>query len=320
MTNPLISIIVPVYNSEVTLGRCIDSIIKQTYSNFELILIDDSSSDNSLSICQNYSKIDNRITVKHNETNQGVTITRNTGLDIANGDYILFIDNDDYIDTNYIEVFVNELNSNTDVDLLTQNILFHEDGKEPYIVSDQLSLGGPWGKLFKKAIIDKNHIRFIPHLQYNEDNLFLLDYLEKTNQRNNIPHAGYHYIIHNGCTSKKIENNYHANSVGLILFLKRIESNSFSNTYNYEFARNRCSFMFHRYLSALFREPGSNVKERESNFLEVIKSSKCSVDYYPKQYKADKIIILLLKFRLYSLAFNFNDMLFSHRLYKQKSA
>ncbi len=209
------------------------------------------------------------------------------------------------------------MNNNPDIELLTQNIQFHEDLKKPYIVSDQLSLGGPWGKLFKREIIENNHIRFIPHLQYNEDNLFMLDYLENIKQQKNIPNAGYHYIIHNGCTSKKIENNYKANSVGLILFLKRIESNNFSNYFNYEFAKNRCSFIYHRYLCALFREPKKNINERKKNFLDVIKSSNCSIEYYPILYKTDTIVLFLLKLKLYTLAFHLSDMMFYIRFSKQ---
>lgn len=94
MNNPLISVIVPVYNVEKYLPRCIDSIIDQTFKNFELLLIDDGSKDKSGEICDEYAKRDNRIKVFHKE-NGGVSSARNVGLDSAKGEWIIFCDSDD---------------------------------------------------------------------------------------------------------------------------------------------------------------------------------------------------------------------------------
>lgn len=93
---PTISIIVPVYNVEAYLCRCIDSILAQTFTDFELILVDDGSPDNCSSICDEYAKKDSRIVVVHKE-NGGLSDARNTGLDIAKGEYIGFVDSDDFI-------------------------------------------------------------------------------------------------------------------------------------------------------------------------------------------------------------------------------
>lgn len=314
MTTPLVSIIIPVYNSEHYISRCLDSIIGQTYTNFELILIDDCSSDNSASICDSYQKKDNRIRFIKKKENEGVTITRNKGLDNAKGDYIIFIDNDDYIDNNYISTFIDSINNNKGYDLYTQNIFFHYEGKDPYIVSDQQTLGGPWGKLFKKDIIEKNKIKFIPHLKYNEDNLFLLDYLEHSNSLYNIQYAGYHYIIHNECTSKKLEDNYSATSIGLILILERIEKDNFKNEYNRSFANNRCHFIFYRYISALYSYPFKNINKRKRNFYMVLRSAKYSYKYYPNTYKLDRIIKFLIKYKIYYLAFYINEIIYSIRI------
>ena len=98
----LISIIVPVYKAEKYLSECIDSIISQTYENFELILIDDGSPDNSGKICDEYAEKDKRIKVIHKE-NAGVSSARNIGLDNASGEYIAFIDSDDFVDKQYLE-------------------------------------------------------------------------------------------------------------------------------------------------------------------------------------------------------------------------
>ncbi len=318
MKTPLFSIIIPVYNSKNTLNRCIESVINQSYSFFELLLIDDDSSDNSYNICLQYAEKDNRIICYHNISNLGVTITRNKGLDLAKGDFILFIDNDDYIDNYYLESFFTVLKDHLSIDLFTQNITFHYANIEPFIVSDQLSLGGPWGKLFKREIIETHNIRFIPHLQYNEDNLFLLDYLECIESIYNIPCAGYHYIIHENCTSKKLEKDYKALSTGLIIFIKRLKKDSLKNNYNLLFAKNRCCFIYHRYISALYSTPLKDVKKRKDNYISVVSASDHSYMYYPKQYKLDSLVVYLIKNKLFSLAFYINDLISFIRIINKK--
>ncbi len=103
--NSKVSIIVPIFNVENRLYKCIDSIIAQTYKNLEIILVDDGSSDSCPSICDKYNKEDNRVVVIHKQ-NGGLSSARNVGLDIATGDYICFVDGDDYINPNMIETLV----------------------------------------------------------------------------------------------------------------------------------------------------------------------------------------------------------------------
>ena len=103
-----ISIIVPVYNIKEYLPSCLDSIIAQSFTDFELILIDDGSSDGSGDICEYYSLLDNRIRVYH-KTNEGVSKARNFGIEIAEGEWIAFIDGDDYIVPEYLEALLNSL-------------------------------------------------------------------------------------------------------------------------------------------------------------------------------------------------------------------
>lgn len=102
----MISIIVPVYNAEKYLRECIDSILQQTYTDIEVLLIDDGSTDDSLSICQEYEKKDKRVKVYHKK-NSGVSDTRNFGIDHANGEYISFCDSDDKIASSLYEVLIN---------------------------------------------------------------------------------------------------------------------------------------------------------------------------------------------------------------------
>lgn len=106
MPERLYSIIVPVYNAETTLNRCVDSILAQTYRNFELILVDDGSRDRSAEIIDQYASADPRVIAIH-KLNGGVSSARNAGLDRATGDYVAFIDADDYVDSNYLDGFQN---------------------------------------------------------------------------------------------------------------------------------------------------------------------------------------------------------------------
>ena len=115
MPNPLITIIVPVYNSEKTLHRCVDSILDQTYQNFEILLINDGSKDHSGDICDEYAKSDTRVRVFHKE-NKGVSAARNTGLDNAKGAWVSFVDSDDWISSEYLNVLYKEaIVTNADV-------------------------------------------------------------------------------------------------------------------------------------------------------------------------------------------------------------
>ena len=102
MSNPLISVIVPVYNVEKYLKKCIQSIINQTYKNLEIILVDDGSSDNSGKICDEFAQKDNRIKVIH-KTNGGLSDARNAGLDVMSGEWVSFVDSDDFVSPYYIE-------------------------------------------------------------------------------------------------------------------------------------------------------------------------------------------------------------------------
>lgn len=110
MQDILISVIVPIYNSQKYLSECVESVLKQTYSNFELLLIDDGSTDDSLKICNSFKEKDNRIKVFHH-VNQGVSYTRNRGISLSIGDYIAFVDADDMIMPEYLEKLLKAINS-----------------------------------------------------------------------------------------------------------------------------------------------------------------------------------------------------------------
>ena len=209
----LISIIVPVYNVESYLSKCLESIINQTYKNIEIILIDDGSTDDSGKICDEYAAKDNRINIIH-KTNGGVSDARNSGLEIAQGEYIGFVDSDDYIELDMYETLLNFLlNNNLDVVMCSsykvknKNIIKCKDFK-PYIFNSKEEIiedllinkykGSPitvWNKLFKRGVLKE--VRFIKDKEY-EDIYFLLEWIKFTNRFGRIPYHGYYYIIRSG--------------------------------------------------------------------------------------------------------------------------
>lgn len=213
MTNqsPKISVIVPVYNVEKYLPRCIDSILAQTFTDFELLLIDDGSTDNSGEICDEYAKNDRRIRVFHKE-NGGVSSARNTGLINAKGEWVCFVDSDDDICINYLEVYVSLLkHKEADFYIVGCNIIsnnrrtkrtFHDQyfSKESihkfvmYIRYYNI-FGVPWNKLFSMKIIKDQNISFDESLDSYEDEVFVLEYLVYTSSVMASSQCTYNYYV-----------------------------------------------------------------------------------------------------------------------------
>ena len=207
MTTPLISIIVPVYKVERYLPRCIESILKQTYTNFELILVDDGTPDRSGIICDKYAEKDSRIRVIHKE-NGGVSTARNTGIDAAKGEWITFVDSDDWINYDFIESFLN--NTIGDVDFLVGScsmirtrVQRYENADREVNIYDSLDtvaktlenfmFSVPWGKMFKTDIIMGNHIKFPVGIKWGEDSHFVTEYLAFCKKIKFVKNAAYNY-------------------------------------------------------------------------------------------------------------------------------
>lgn len=204
---PKISVIVPVYNTEKYLCRCIDSILAQDFTDFELILVDDGSKDKSGLICDEYAPKDNRVKVYHKE-NGGVSSARNLGLDKAQGEFITFIDSDDYVDSNYLTILMR----GGEADLVATGYIntYYPDIKYSFQDSvyelqriniclasqlDQEPFRTPWGKRFKLTIIKKYTIKFDTYISFAEDTIFIQNYLIYCNSialRNGMP---YHYRV-----------------------------------------------------------------------------------------------------------------------------
>lgn len=188
----LVSIIVPIYNSEQYLEACLDSILAQTYTNLDIILIDDGSIDASGAICDAYAEKDHRIRVFHN-TNHGVSYSRNYGIKKSYGEHLIFVDSDDEINNVYIEKIMEKAYEG---DLVIASILdvYINKNREKYRklplenLSYQLNkdywrlnglMNGPWGKLYKKSILLKNKVFFPVELfNWGEDRFFNYRYYQ----------------------------------------------------------------------------------------------------------------------------------------------
>ena len=179
-----VSIIIPVYNSENTLRTCLDSILAQTMTDYECLLIDDGSKDSSGSICDEYAVKDKRFRVFHKE-NGGVSSARNVGLDNAKGEWITFVDSDDSVEESFLESLYNFGSGSLKICNFTGD--GHKDYSEEYsnvetsLVITKLLDGNlvwtPWGKLFASTIINEHNLRFDIKLRLGEDTVFCWEYL-----------------------------------------------------------------------------------------------------------------------------------------------
>lgn len=210
--NPFISIIVPIYNVEPYLAKCIESLLNQSYSNYEIILVNDGSPDNCGKICDQYSSTSDKIRVLHLE-NGGVCRARNKGMEIANGEYFCFVDSDDWVETDYLKDFVDNLvdeysvvvqDAYRDLPDKTQPNFFNFKYREYKLsqLEDLLSLfregffqeGYPWNKIYSKKIIQDNNLQFDPNIKLGDDEKWNLLYYKYIKEFIFIDKSNYHYL------------------------------------------------------------------------------------------------------------------------------
>lgn len=233
---PIVSIIIPVYNAEKYIAKCLDSILVQTFTEFEVILIDDGSKDESANIYNKYAKNDCRIKPLRQE-NSGVSAARNKGIDTAKGKYILFVDADDYIVEDMVEKLVDaaektqsdlafcgfkvlgsDLRSNDTMALCNccgpnNDFVVSKEEVIKRIVStapNEMLYGYIWRNLFRTEVIKTNKIKFIQGIKISEDFLFILEMANHSNHIVIIPEELYIYNINSGSvTSKYIPSMHH---------------------------------------------------------------------------------------------------------------
>lgn len=240
----LVSIILPCYNVEDYLERCIDSILKQTYRHYEIIIINDGSTDGTIEICKKYEKLGN---IKiYEQDNKGVSAARNKGIEIANGKFILFIDPDDYIEENLLEEVIKkqqetcsdviyygfkEINlvDNTEKFIIPKNILIKSNSeiihniltnfigiseaslKEWYLTKElapNKEFASVWRFLYRTDIIKDNNLRFDENIKLGEDTIFNSYYLSYSNSLSTISKSLYNYTIKNSGAMMSNINDY----------------------------------------------------------------------------------------------------------------
>ena len=222
-----VSVIVPVYNASKYLCRCISSILNQTFTDFELILINDGSTDNSLEILRKYEVQDSRIVVI-DKVNEGVSATRNLGIESAQGEYIMFCDSDDYAEPNWIQTLYETIDKNPDssvlcaysslniqkksenkVTLTDVKTTTHIDISEYYYIYINNLSSFLWNKIYRHDVIKQNHIVFRTNLLEGEDLLFNIDYLKHIKDFVFIPESLYHWVDNNVYTLSRVFNPYY---------------------------------------------------------------------------------------------------------------
>lgn len=203
-----VSIIIPVYNVEKYLDRCLKSILSNTYKNIEIILVNDGSKDNSQNIINEYVKKYSDFIIAKEQENKGPAEARNLGLQIATGEYIMFIDSDDFVENDYIEKYLEPLSSD-DYDLVIGGYYKSNDDKILYTVPLQdepwsrYMVMGPYARLYKKSFLEENDINFIK-VNIGEDIYFNLQVNAMAKKVKVLEYVGYHWYLNTNSISNTI--------------------------------------------------------------------------------------------------------------------
>ncbi|QIK53504.1 glycosyltransferase [Dysgonomonas sp. HDW5B] len=339
---PTISIIIPIYNMEQFLGRCLDSVVSQTYSSLEIILVNDGSTDSSGDICDNYAQNDNRIKVIH-QVNSGVSSARNAGLDAATGDYISFVDPDDYIELNTYETLIPYLGN--DIDILRFNakrkgeILnwlpfkgeysgdrFEQEVVLPMIGSEKFGgmfiLGVLWVHLFKRDLIEKDHIRFNKELRRCEDRLFTITTMLHANKMFFVDDILYHYQVNDESLSNRYDPIRWKQELIFLDDLKEEYTRTKSESFITEADKRIKNDYVLRAVTSInneyFTNNNNSFWQRYKNIKKIINNpnTRLSIKYIQREKSGLKgdLIIGMIKYRLILLLNLFNSLI----LYKNK--
>lgn len=311
--NKKISVIVPVYNAQETIEKCINSILLQTYTNLEVIIVNDGSQDNSNEICEKIASTDKRIRY-YSKNNTGVSDTRNFGLKESKGDYIAFVDSDDFLNKDMYEVMINEIQ---DSDILICNYsLFNKEyqkiEKKSFFNNSSYSslsemiknidgndmnryFNPPWNKLINRNLINKNLIRFDDNLSLGEDLIFNLTVMKDAKKIKTINKKLYNYMLtSNGLNQKKRNlDKYMNNSIYLINELLKISQQ----------VEGLDNILVNEIRNILLTM-ANNYEEKDFNkFLQNISKKAIDTINYKNLNKKNKFVSILLKYRKYKEIF-----------------
>ena len=315
----MISIIIPVYNVEKYLPQCLDSVLSQTYTNYEVILVDDGSPDGSGAICDAYAQKDSRFRVIH-QKNAGVSAARNNGIEQAAGEWVTFIDSDDWVEPNYLSNF--RLDESDGIDLIIQGLEYydHRDGHffNPWSFKDcvlkkqdfrlgfaenrLMEVGFPVGKAYCKKLLIDNDLRFDSRISFHEDHIFVLDYYKVCHSIRLVNATDYKYrCYHTGASLSSKRHPWKKMNLAGDEMLRRIADMKDVFYENGSPAAKRIlTFAYQCKMTAineLFRESDGYARTK-ANYQTVINKEDLRNMYYPEDRKGKlyKNIILHIPF------------------------
>ncbi|MDB8558410.1 glycosyltransferase [Turicibacter sanguinis] len=321
--NLSISIIVPVYNSEKFISICIESILNQNFHNYEVILINDGSSDSSLKICEEYSKLDKRIQVI-DQVNKGVSHARNIGIEIAQGEYIVFIDADDELDSDYLKLLYQTItNSNCDL-IVSGYILFPTYKKcipnfKRYSVMKGIDfiLSSPnihsnndlcfcWRNIYRLSTIRENRIFFNENIHIGEDVVFNLELLVHVDRVMAISDCLYRYRINNENSVMRVKYRPYLEASILKQYeLRKKISLEYNLLNNYFFKKDMYNYILNNIYRLLVEnaknEPDCNLQLAIKRFISSDMIRDCfKLRFYDYEFSSIKeyIYFYLIKFKL----------------------
>lgn len=332
-----ISVIVPAYNVESYLKQCLDSIVGQAFSNLEIILVNDGSTDGSGRICDEFAVKDSRIKVIHQE-NAGASSARNSGIEVATGDYLTFVDSDDWLDTEMYRKMTEAAKSSRSADVIMCDFLNVKPDKIEKISADlrkgyyekqdiikeiypKLIMIENFGRvpiasacicLFKNSLFKENSIRFDKKLKYSEDNLFMTEIILKADSFLYLKDEYfYHYRQYDTSRSKKYNDKWWSN---FLYLSQNLEKLVFGNP-DFDFSRQIKLQLIHSALflsNAIFENNTISVKNKikllSELFYDKTLNSAFSGLNFNHQSLAIKIVLNMIKFRLPRTYFGYRSL------------
>ena len=310
----VIAVIVPVYKVEPYLRECVDSILNQTFKDFELILVDDGSPDNCPAICDEYAKKDNRVIVIHKE-NGGLSSARNAGLDYvfahSNSEYISFVDSDDYVDNEMLNGIINLFKNDVDAIKFTYQQIknnklcdsfnideiaysFNSFGeKEDFIANDllQYKIGWEvWSFIFRRSILQNNSLFFVDNnLVYAEDLMFVCEFVACSNSLRTTNKNYYKYRFRKDSITSSLQDSKinEMNNLAYIFYKKHYNAGVFVNEYYYIWY----SILNNRFTSmpSILHKKGIIFWKKELYKIEKIDFFKKNILEYKNSYVSKKI-------------------------------
>lgn len=329
--NTYLSVIVPVYNVEKFLHRCVDSILNQTFADFEIILIDDGSTDSSAQICDDFAKKNSRIKVFH-QKNSGVSVARNVGVDAAKGDYITFVDSDDWLEPEMYREMVSVVDKRPEVEVVMCDFFTIKKNLKEEISAEirkgyfskkqiieeiyptllvtedfgRIPIVSVWNCLFKRSLLIDHKIKFDADLLYSEDYLFMANVMIEVNSFYYLKeNYFYNYLQYEDSRSKKYQPDWWKFLLNLNIKLKKL----LKDNKDYDFTRQLKLQLLHSVLLVL----NSICNNDSISFEKKLEETKLIMNEpelkttfshlsFKKQSKAFKVILYLIK---HKMAFNY---------------